>query len=127
MLAHPLDGAPSPLTWIPPDGQASEVVRSLLAADPRRTRTVAEFARNACMSERTFIRRFVAETGTTPHQWVMNWRIDEASQLLEESDASIAEIASAVGYATPVSFRQRFRAVKGVAPMEYRRAFQMRG
>ncbi|WP_354188640.1 helix-turn-helix domain-containing protein [Arthrobacter sp. UYCu712] len=117
----------SPVAVKEPDGEASDVVRSLLAADPRQTRTVAEFARNACMSERTFARRFIAETGTTPHQWVMNWRIDQASQLLEESDASIAEIASAVGYATPVSFRQRFRAVKGVAPLEYRRAFQMRG
>ncbi|MEC5190229.1 AraC family transcriptional activator FtrA [Arthrobacter sp. MP_M7] len=116
----------SPVAVKEPDGEASDVVRSLLAADPRRTRTVAEFARNACMSERTFARRFMAETGTTPHQWVMNWRIDEASQLLEESDASIAEIARAVGYATPVTFRQRFRDVKGVAPMEYRRAFQMR-
>jgi transcriptional regulator GlxA family with amidase domain len=116
----------SPVAVKEPDGEASDVVRSLLAADPRRTRTVAEFARSARMSERTFARRFIAETGTTPHQWVMNWRIDEASQLLEESDASIAEVARAVGFATPVSFRQRFRAVKGVAPLEYRRAFQLR-
>ena len=57
----------------------------------------------------------------------MNWRLEQASQLLEESNASIAEIASAVGYATPVSFRQRFRAVKGVAPVEYRKAFHARG
>jgi len=109
-----------------PDGEALDVVHSLVATDPRQTRTVAEFARKACMSERTFVRRFMAETGTTPHQWVMNWRIDEASHLLEESDASIAEIAGAVGYATPVSFRQRFRAVKGLAPLEYRKAFQTR-
>lgn len=117
----------SPVAVKDPDGVALEVVRSLLAADPGQVRTIAEFARNACMSERTFVRRFTAETGTTPHQWVMNWRLEQASQLLEESDASIAEIASAVGYATPVSFRQRFRAVKGVAPMEYRKAFQARG
>lgn len=116
----------SPVALKEPDGQALEVVRSLVESDPRQTRTVAEFARKACMSERTFVRRFLAETGTTPHQWVMNWRIDEASHLLEESDASIAEIAGAVGYASPVSFRQRFRSVKGLAPLDYRRAFHTR-
>ncbi|QXQ11985.1 GlxA family transcriptional regulator [Paeniglutamicibacter sp. Y32M11] len=116
----------SPVALRAPDGDALEVVRSLVAADPRQTRTVAEFARMACMSERTFVRRFSAETGTTPHQWVMNWRIDEASHLLEESEASIAEIASAVGYASPVSFRQRFKAVKGIAPLDYRKAFHPR-
>ncbi|MHA7305120.1 GlxA family transcriptional regulator [Arthrobacter sp. TMN-49] len=116
----------SPVTVKAPDGDALDVVRQLLANDPRQPWTVAEFAKNACMSERTFVRRFMAETGTSPHQWVLNWRIDEASQLLEASDASIAEIADAVGYASPVSFRQRFRALKGVAPLEYRKAFQMR-
>lgn len=116
----------SPVAVKEPDGEALDAVRSLLAVDPRQTLTVADFARNACMSERTFLRRFTAETGTTPHQWIMNWRIDEAGHLLEESEVSIGEIADAVGYATPVSFRQRFRAIKGVAPLEYRKAFRMR-
>lgn len=116
----------SPVALKGPDGEALDVVRSLVADNPHQTRTVAEFARKACMSERTFVRRFTAETGTTPHQWVMNWRIDEASHLLEESDASITEIAGAVGYASPVTFRQRFRAVKGIAPLEYRKAFRTR-
>ncbi|PRA01048.1 AraC family transcriptional regulator [Arthrobacter sp. MYb224] len=109
------------------DGQALHAVRSLLQEDPSQSRTAADYARRACMSERTFLRRFAAETGTTPQQWVMRWRVDEASQLLEDSTNSIAEIARAVGYATPVSFRQRFRAIKGVAPAEYRKAFQLRG
>ncbi|WP_404291285.1 GlxA family transcriptional regulator [Glutamicibacter arilaitensis] len=116
----------SPVALKDSDGQALHAVRSLLLENPSQTRTVAEYAKFACMSERTFLRRFAAETGTTPHQWVMTWRVDEASQLLEESTSSIAEIARAVGYATPVSFRQRFRAIKGMAPVEYRKAFQMR-
>lgn len=114
----------TPVSLKEPDGEALEVVHSLVSADASQTRSIAEFARKAKMSERTFVRRFMAETGTTPHQWIMNWRINEASKLLEESDASIKEISSAVGYASPVSFRQRFKAARGLSPLEYRKAFQ---
>lgn len=117
----------TPVSLKEPDGEALEVVHTLISTDPSQTRSIAEFARTLSMSERTFVRRFMAETGTTPHRWVMNWRINEASALLEESDASIKEIASAVGYASPVSFRQRFKAARGLSPSEYRKAFQAGG
>lgn len=106
------------------DGQAMTTVRTLMMKGPTRTLTLSDFAGEACMSERTFLRRFLAETGSTPHQWAMSWRIDEACKLLEESHGSIAEVSAAVGFGTPVTFRQRFRALKGVSPMEYRQAFR---
>ena len=48
--------------------------------------TVDDLARRSAMSPRTFARRFVAETGTTPHQWVTDQRVLRARQLLEETD-----------------------------------------
>ena len=47
---------------------------------------VRELARRASMSERTFARRFVAETGTTPAQVAHSQRIHHARALLESSD-----------------------------------------
>ena len=43
--------------------------------------TVDDLARRAAMSPRTFARRFVAETGTTPHQWITDQRVLRAGRL----------------------------------------------
>ena len=48
--------------------------------------TVDDLARRSAMSSRTFARRFVAETGTTPHQWVTDQRVLRARRLLEDTD-----------------------------------------
>ena len=48
--------------------------------------TVPDLARLAMMSERTFARRFVAETGTTPHKWIVQQRVLRARELLESTD-----------------------------------------
>ena len=53
------------------------------------------------MSARTFARRFVAETGTTPHQWVTDQRVLRARQLLEESDLPVEAVARAPGSDRP--------------------------
>ena len=50
---------------------------------------IGRLARWAVMSERTFARRFRAETGTTPHQWVTGQRVLLARRLLEDSDLAI--------------------------------------
>ena len=75
------------------------------------------------MSERTFARRFAAETGTTPHKWLVQQRILAARSLLEESDLSVEQIASRVGFNSAVVLREHFRRTVGVAPSDYRRRF----
>lgn len=80
-------------------------------------------ARRAMMSERTFARRFVAETGTTPHKWLIGQRVLHARTLLEESDLSIEQIADRVGFNSPVVLREHFRRQIGLAPVDYRRRF----
>ena len=48
--------------------------------------SVADLARRARMSDRSFARRFVAETGTTPHRWLTLQRVLLAQRLLEDTD-----------------------------------------
>ena len=55
-------------------------------------------ARHANVSPRTFARRFRAETGTTPLQWLLGRRVLAARRLLEESDLSVEEVAREVGF-----------------------------
>jgi AraC family transcriptional regulator, transcriptional activator FtrA len=80
-------------------------------------------AARAVMSERTFARRFAAETGTTPHKWLVQQRILAARSLLEESDLSVEQIATRVGFNSAVVLREHFRRTVGVAPSDYRRRF----
>jgi transcriptional regulator GlxA family with amidase domain len=85
--------------------------------------TVAQLARRANMSARTFARRFVEETGTTPMQWVTDQRVLYARRMLEETDLDVERIAARAGFGTATLLRHHFRRIVGVAPSDYRRRF----
>jgi transcriptional regulator GlxA family with amidase domain len=89
--------------------------------------TLADLARHARMSVRTFTRRFREETGVSPLRWLAAQRIALARQLLESTDASVEKVAAEAGFGTPASLRQHLRAAIGVAPLAYRRTFRGAG
>lgn len=84
---------------------------------------VAELARRAMMSKRSFARRFAAATGTTPHAWLRELRLSGAEELLETTDLPVEEIARRVGYGSAAVLREQFVRRRGVPPRAYRRAF----
>ena len=85
--------------------------------------TVDRLAERAGLSNRTLARRFVEQLGTSPGQWLLGRRIDEARILLEQTDLPIEAIATRVGLASAVNLRRRFRAHLGTTPGAYRRTF----
>jgi transcriptional regulator GlxA family with amidase domain len=86
--------------------------------------SVAGMAARAHMSARTFARRFVQETGTTPQRWLIGQRILLAQQMLEETDETIDAIADKVGFGNATALRHHFRAWRGTTPNAYRRMFR---
>jgi transcriptional regulator GlxA family with amidase domain len=88
--------------------------------------TVPELARLAMMSERTFARRFVAETGTTPHKWLVQQRVLRARELLESTDLPVESVASHSGFGSAALLRTHFQTVVGTSPQRYRREFSRR-
>ncbi len=88
--------------------------------------TVATLAAQSHQSERTFARRFAAETGTTPHKWLTQQRVLAARELLETTDEPVERIANLVGFNSAVVLRDHFRRITGVAPQAYRQQFSLR-
>ena len=84
---------------------------------------IAELARLAAMSERTFMRRFQAATGMSPADWITRMRVDRARELLESTALSVDLIAATTGLGTSTTLRHHFRRKVGVSPVQYRRRF----
>lgn len=83
-------------------------------------------AAHANVSVRTLTRRFTAETGTTPLQWLLHQRLDRARQLLETTDLPVPRIAELSGLATPDSLRHHLTRHTGLTPTTYRTTFTHR-
>jgi transcriptional regulator GlxA family with amidase domain len=84
---------------------------------------VAAMAEHASVSPRTFARRFREETGTTPLQWLLGQRVQEARRLLEQTDLPIDAVAWRAGFGTAASLRDHFRRITATTPSAYRRSF----
>jgi transcriptional regulator GlxA family with amidase domain len=85
--------------------------------------TLRVLARHAGLSQRTFLRRFTEETGTTPLRWLLNARLGKARELLETTDHSVDRVARDCGLGTAANLRLHFRRVLGTTPTTYRRTF----
>ena len=107
----------------PAEGDGLAATRAWMDARLGEPLTVADMARHAGYSPRSFARRFRAETGTTPLQWLIARRVRAAQRLLEASALSVEEVGARCGFGGAIGLRQHFGRVVGTSPTAYRRAF----
>jgi AraC-like DNA-binding protein/quercetin dioxygenase-like cupin family protein len=88
--------------------------------------TMSELARQAGMSERTFLRHFREATGYSPIDYIIRIRIRRAVHLLAEHAPalSITEIAFRCGFQDSNYFSRQFRRAVGTSPRSYKRALE---
>lgn len=109
-----------------PTSASLERLHHRVAAELRRSWTIADLAGACSMTPRTFHRWFASESGTTPVTWLNDLRIREAQRLLEQSDLPVAQVAHAVGYASDDLLRKHFVARLRSTPTRHRAWFRSR-
>ena len=82
---------------------------------------VDAYAKQNHVSTNWFIRNFKMYTGTTPKQFILQKRINNAETLLQNKQYNIKEIAQIIGYDNPLYFSRIFQRMKGISPSEYRK------
>jgi transcriptional regulator GlxA family with amidase domain len=86
--------------------------------------SIDTLAERVAMSARNFARVFGRELGTTPGHYLAQLRVEAARRLLEQTDKSLLQVATAAGFGSADVMRRAFLRALGTTPRRYRRHFQ---
>ncbi len=92
-----------------------------LHRSPAHPWTLEELAREANTSRSVLAERFQNLMGHSPMQYLTQWRMLLAANLLRRSNVRLAQVAMEVGYQTDTAFSRAFRREFGLPPMSWRR------
>jgi len=122
VLRRYLDDLPPEQTgWLA--GLRDEVVGrvlKLLHDRPSHPWTLAELAREAASSRTNLAKRFALLVGQPPMQYLTQWRMQVAANLLAQSGSKVAAIGAEVGYDSEAAFSRAFKKATGLAPGAWR-------
>lgn len=80
--------------------------------------SLAQIAAAISISPTYFSRLFKRATGSSPHQYVIQQRVERAKVLLKTTDLAIANIAFQVGFSSQSHLTQHFKRFTGVTPKQ---------
>ena len=83
--------------------------------------SLEDLAAEACLSPFHFARAFKAATGTAPHRYLTDRRIERAKSLIAEGRLPLAEIAHVCGFSSQAHFTRWFKRIVGTTPGAYRK------
>ena len=105
--------------------QDQEIIRAqnYIESNVEEKISVEDLADMVALSRRNFIRRFKNATQNTPLEYIQRVKIEKAKKSLESSTETVNEIMYSVGYADGKSFRNAFRKITGLSPVEYKNKY----
>ena len=103
---------------LPP--RAFQRVRDYILAHLEENISNRGLAALAGLSAFHFARAFKRSAGVTPHQFVLERRVERVKRLLVETDLPLAQIAVAAGFADQSHCARRFRDFVGITPTRFR-------
>jgi AraC family transcriptional regulator len=96
-------------------------IEAYIEASAEQPITLAALAELANLSVFHFARRFKLTTGRSPYQYVLDWKIMRARQLLQAGEQPVAAISDALGFASPAHFAAAFKRAVGQSPRTFQR------
>lgn len=94
--------------------------QAYIESKPDEKISVEELSSRFAISRRSFDRRFIKATGNTPVEYSQRVKIESAKKALETTRKTINEVMYEVGYSDVKAFREVFRKITGISPLEYR-------
>jgi transcriptional regulator GlxA family with amidase domain len=85
--------------------------------------SVEDLSSRFSVGRRTFDRRFIKATGNTPVEYSQRVKIESAKRAFETSRKTINEVMYEVGYSDVKAFREVFRKITGISPLQYRNKY----
>ncbi len=85
--------------------------------------SVEHLSAKFAVGRRNFDRRFIKATGNTPIEYLQRVKIENAKRAFETTRKTINEVMYEVGYADVKAFREVFRRITGMSPLEYRNRY----
>ena len=82
-----------------------------------------ELSSKLAISRRNFDRRFIKATGNTPVEYLQRAKVEVAKRTLEKGRRSVSEVMQEVGYSDDKAFREVFKKITGLSPLDYRERF----
>ncbi|WP_207513960.1 GlxA family transcriptional regulator [Longitalea luteola] len=84
-------------------------------------------ASRLAVSRRNFDRRFIKATGNTPVEYLQRVKVEVAKRELENGRKTVFEVMSEVGYSDDKAFREVFKRITGLSPLDYKAKFSKEG
>ena len=100
------------------DARLAAAIRQMHAA-PAQPWTIAQLAREAALSRTVFFERFSRAVGVPPMEYLLEWRMALAKNLLRRGEGKMTEIAQRVGYSSASTFSTAFTRHVGQPPRSY--------
>lgn len=82
---------------------------------------VTDIASYVCINRSYLYTLFQKNTGMSPQEYLANYRLTRAAELLDVTDLPVSSVAMSCGYRDPLVFSKAFKGKKGISPSQYRK------